>query len=906
MTPVQVFGHVLRRLGLEPEENRLLGLMGALCATLMCAYTVAKVVRDALFLQEFGALSLPYAYVAVALVSVAFVWFESRLARRLTRVGATWFNQYTAIGFSVAAALILPHARHWTAAVFYLWTGSQAMMLIPHFWLLALHFWDSRRARRIFPLLAGFGLIGGLAGGAIAAWLAPLGLVALTWILSGLLVVAHVLTRIVKPRSTRLVAALDASPGVSSWEIIRRSPYIKVMVAGLALSVIVGTLVDFQFKFFAQQLYPDPHALTRFLGAFYVGLNALAMLLQFGVAGWLLQRLGLGTSMGLQPGTVLLFATLTAVTSGGWVVIAMRWIQGVTAQTLGKSAAEIYFAAVRPSERRRIKLAIDTLVERWSDAAAGIALIVVLRVLHVPIMFIGVGTAVLAAAWIVVVWRLHMRYGSAFEQALSSRWIEPDVAPEAMRIPSARKALLLALNDDDEHRIVFALKLSESASDPAVARAVRDCLRHASPGVRTAAMRAMEETRAPDPDGMIEGFLRDPDEGVRRAAVGYLLVLSEQPIEFARGLLEGDDPTLRQHVVDELFDRPSEARGVLTPAWVDARVAAGTREDLLLVARALGAMSSNAAAPQLRTLLDHEDTEIQRAALRSATRRPSRIFVDLLVPMLLRPELSHEARRALSALGDPAVPALRRLLSGDQGARARAIAARALAQIATPQAIIALMTLVRGPDVRLRHLGLQSLAHARSRNGRPVVPRALAHRLFLRELLEYRGCLEPARALEASSVPELRLLAESYREWADMALERAFDALACWYEPKPLFGVFDRLRSIQPERTSTALEYLGHVLPRAIFKPVSRIFEKTPEDVAVIGSEADTLAGWIRAAWESDDDWLRACAVRAARHVQGFDLGLFTAAADDSPIVGAEIASLSVPTRIGTIQAVPC
>jgi hypothetical protein len=216
------------------------------------------------------------------------------------------------------------------------------------------------------------------------------------------------------------------------------------------------------------------------------------------------------------------------------------------------------------------------------------------------------------------------------------------------------------------------------------------------------------------------------------------------------------------------------------------------------------------------------------------------------------------------------------------------------------------MPLVRGTDVRLRYLGLQSLSQVRSRSGEPVVPRALAHRLFLRELLEYRGCLEPARALEESSVSELHLLAESYREFADMALERAFDALACWYETKPLFGVFDRLRSNDAERASTALEYLGHVLPHAVFKPVSRIFERTQDKVAAVESEADTLAGWIRAAWKSDDAWLRACAVRAARHVQGFDLGLFTAAADDSPVVCAEIAALSVPARIRAIQAVPC
>jgi ATP/ADP translocase len=92
-----------RRLGLEPAEARLLVLMGALVATLLGAYTISKIVRDALFLGEFGAYALPYGYIAVALASALFVWLEGRLVRRFTRVGAANFHQYAAIEKQPAA-----------------------------------------------------------------------------------------------------------------------------------------------------------------------------------------------------------------------------------------------------------------------------------------------------------------------------------------------------------------------------------------------------------------------------------------------------------------------------------------------------------------------------------------------------------------------------------------------------------------------------------------------------------------------------------------------------------------------------------------------------------------------------------------------------------------------------------
>ncbi len=896
--PRRLFENLTSRLGLEPREGRLFALMGLLVATLVGAYTIAKVLRDALFLEQFGALALPYAYIGVALASAGYVFIDSRVTRRFPHLGAARFNHCVAIGASLLAAAALPRARHLVTGLFYLWTGAQAMMLLPHFWGLALDVWDSRRARHLFPFLGGCGLLGGLAGGAFAAWSAPfLGAAGLLWLLPGLLIVTLGLTHAIDQRRTRAADPAAVASGASSWRVIRRSGYIKTLTLGLALSVVVGTLIDFQFKLLIQRMYPDPHALTQFLGTFYAGLNAVSLLFQFGAAGWLLQRLGLGTSTGLQPGAVLVLASWAAVTTGGWAIVAMRWIQGVTSQTLGKSSTEIYYAAIRPNERRRIKPALDTLVERWSDAVVGILLLVALRLLHVSIAVIVVATATLAVAWLLALLVLNRQYGRAFHQALSRGWLEPEAAPESMRIPSARKALLIALGSDDERQVLLALRLSPHARDAATGDAVRRCLPHPSPSVRAAAVEAMEVLRLPDRDRTIEGLLDTADEGPRRAAVRYLLSQGAAPVEFARRLIDGDDPTLRQYVLEALLDRPSMARGALTWDWIDARLGSASREDQVLAARALGAMEAPTTGGRLRRLLANPDVEVRRVALLTAARWPNREPLDLLLPLLVVSELSDEALQAVAAVGDPAVPELRGLLEGQSGARGQARAARVLSQIASPRAVDALMTLVRGTDPRLRHLGLQESRRVRVRSGRPVLRRSMAHRLFLRELRDYRLNLAPALALEKNAGPEVRLLGESYRESADFALERALQALACWYDPRPLSGVFDRLKSREPAVAAPAMEYLGHVLPRAVFRTVTRIFEKealdTPASVSEPVPEPDRLADSIRVAWETGDAWLQACAVRASRHVSTFDRGRFTTGAGDDPMIRAEIEALS-------------
>ena len=474
----------------------------------------------------------------------------------------------------------------------------------------------------------------------------------------------------------------------------------------------------------------------------------------------------------------------------------MRWIQGVLFQTLGKPSSEIYYAAIHPNDRRRVKPMIDTLAERWSDAVVGVLLIVALHVLHVPLKTIAIGTAVIAAVWLFVLMRLNRYYGRAFKQVLSSRWLEAEEAPEAFRIPAARKALVEALGGDDERGIVLALELCERVRDPKIARAIVGCLRHPAAIVVTTAIGTMESMRLADPEGVIEGFLSGSNEDVRRAAVRYQLAVVREPIAFARRLLDGADPALRQYVVEALVDHPHRASGAMTTEWVDARIRSGKPEDLLLAARALGAMAGP--PERMRTMLANPDVEVRRAALISAARRPNPELLDVMIEALFVPELAFEARRAVAALGDSAVPALQRLLDGDRGEGAQALAARALAHIASPRAVEVLLTLVRGDDLQLRQLGLEGLARARVRIGRPILPRAIVHRLFLRELNEYRACREPGLAHEDNMEPEVRLLAESYLESAEMALERAVTALACWYDPKPLAGVFERLKS--PDR----------------------------------------------------------------------------------------------------------
>jgi len=270
-----------------------------------------------------------------------------------------------------------------------------------------------------------------------------------------------------------------------------------------------------------------------------------------------------------------------------------------------------------------------------------------------------------------------------------------------------------------------------------------------------------------------------------------------------------------------------------------------------------------------------------------------------MLPLLTDPAVAVEARAAIAALGEAAVGPLRRMVAQSADPAQQAAAASALAAIANPGAAATLARLTRRDDLRLRHVAFRGLSRARLALGRPVLPERMAHRLFRQELHEYRALLEPWQSLRRHARPEVRLLGDSYRESADLALERAMHALASWYEPGPLYGAYERLRTGDRIAQAPALEHLTHILPRREQADVRLTFDTlAAADEAPPGP--DELARRVRDAWGAGDVWLRACAVRASRFAAGPPV--FVPGAGEHPLVLDELRAAGVAAAAAALR----
>ena len=149
------------------ELRRALPIFGFLFLT-MSSSVASKAARDALFLDRYRAIDLPYVDIAIAgLVSVAaslYIWFGHRTNLRNLQVGSLLFFATTAIVFW-AWSVFAAQESGVLFVVIYLWVGVFSVLAPAQVWTLANHVMTTREAKRSFGFIGSGAILGWIVGG---------------------------------------------------------------------------------------------------------------------------------------------------------------------------------------------------------------------------------------------------------------------------------------------------------------------------------------------------------------------------------------------------------------------------------------------------------------------------------------------------------------------------------------------------------------------------------------------------------------------------------------------------------------------------------------------------------------------------------------------------------------------
>jgi hypothetical protein len=288
------------------------------------------------------------------------------------------------------------------------------------------------------------------------------------------------------------------------------------------------------------------------------------------------------------------------------------------------------------------------------------------------------------------------------------------------------------------------------------------------------------------------------------------------------------------------------------------------------VAEALGRRPPpNVLHDLLGPLLRDPDAAVRRVALVSAGTAQRRNHIPALLEALAERPVSDAARRGLVGFGDKVVGTLGDYL-GDSSVdtELRHTIPRVLSDIASQEAVNALLRYRDTHDVRLWYRVLKALNKVRASGARVQFPRSrvsedIGHdaRSWMFAYVHYRACpLGGPRSAE-------RLFCIVLNERIEQALNRVFRRLALLYPAQDMLAAYQGITSDDPRAHGNAIEYLENALsPDHRVIVMSLVGDVSDEDRVrsaghLFGIRFESFERTLEAVLQEDDQWLRACAL---------------------------------------------
>ena len=491
-------------LDVRSGEAARIGFMAAFLFFLLAANNVIKIVRDSLFLSRFPITQLPYVYLMAAAFAAVVISIYSRYTFRLSPsqviLGSHAFIISNVIIFWL---LMVFYDFGWVLYAFYIWSAIVGLIAVAQFWMLANDMFTPRDGKRLFGILTAAGTLGGMLGGfgATLAVTFLFGTRQLLWFIVALFAGSFgVVWFAARERETALAANHGAD--VPSREIGERdgsgvvgtlmgSGYLQTIAALIFLSVIVSTLIDYQFKAAAQAAYPSTEALAGFFGSYYAWLSVVTVFAQLLLTGRLLMGWGLIPSLLVLPLTVFTGSISLLVWPGLFAATATRLAEASLRTSVNHSGVEILYLPIPEFIKKKVKVFLDVTVERLGDGTAAFIILFCTLFMGAPqvtlLSYFSIG---LILIWTVFVFMAQGGYMEALRRGLAYREISLSEARINYTDKETIEAVLKTLEEKEERSVLFGLDLIDKF-DPndVVARLPRTLLRHSSPSVRGRAIK---------------------------------------------------------------------------------------------------------------------------------------------------------------------------------------------------------------------------------------------------------------------------------------------------------------------------------------------------------------------------------------------------------------------------------
>lgn len=544
-------------LSIKPGESRTVSLMiGIMLFTAMGA-SVGGIGIEALFFARFGVEYLPYMFVGLGITSMIVSFGITAALGSLPRRVL-----YLAIPLSIAIILIAARLALFTKFGWLypaLWLGKEILNSLNGIliWGVAGVLFDTRQAKRLFPLFNASRILGQVIGGfAIGILVTLLGLENLLLVWAGTLLLAFIFSRAIlgnwqpvatgKSRQKQPPLIQEMQRG---YQYVRKSELMRwVSLAAILFSLLYFS-ISLPFSRAATAQYPNEENLAGFLGLFNGLSTAAAFLASLFIANRLFARFGIMVCILIFPIIYLVgFASLALLPIFA-IVVSFRFVQMLWLSGIADPAYQAMFNVVPPERRDQVRAFVDGVPEQAGTFIAGAILIIGEQTLAPQQVYI-VGL-IAAALCTLAIYRAWSGYNDALIEALRAGnphlfYSEEQPFGGFRQDALAIRAALDGLNDHDPIIRRVSAEILGHLSIPEAEVTLIDRLDDLDSLVRASCIRALVQAKVTSALGRISELLQDPEPDVRFEAVAALLVLTQGSTDFVYQLAPLlDDKDLR-------------------------------------------------------------------------------------------------------------------------------------------------------------------------------------------------------------------------------------------------------------------------------------------------------------------------------------------------------------------------
>jgi AAA family ATP:ADP antiporter len=889
------------RLGIDlrPGEGRA-AIFLFLCFFLFVTFQyTTKAVRQSSYIDGLGAANLPWVFLTVALCSYPFLRIYSLFADRVSRqhlLAATCGIVATSM---VAFWWLFQYLDQWKwiPFVLYVWMSIVYVMNYSQFWSFSNHIFDPRQAKRLFGFIGAGGLLGGIAGGQVAklvSYSADTRTIFL--VAAGILLMAGVLVYIAHRYRPSDAAAVGGTMGLvqtekvkSGFAAIKSSRQLQWITAIMVLMTVVAQVVDLQFNWAVQEATSSLDDATRFFGNFFSIMGVAAFLFQLAFTSRIHKGMGVGVAMRILP--VAMAVGSSAVLGAYYFVPRMLMSSALLVKvgenglrySLEQSTRELLFLPVPSNVRVKGKAFIDVFVQRGAKGLAALLLLPVTPAIALisPPVLAGWIAFPLIAIWLIVTIFAYREYVGSFRRSLGERQVEDG----HLNIRDSKTLALLvqALGSSDRRQVMQSLDILDANNRTNLVPPL--LLYHDDPEVRHRTLVILAKSGRVDAAPLIEKTLQDEDPEVRAEAIQVLAKLhGKDACDLMLPRLVDSSASVRAAAVACLANHGNEAMVEEATATLSMLLTDSDPVVRTEAAKALGAIQEPQFQEKVIQLLYDRNIGVVRETITSIRRRVARdgfnpLYLPTLISLLQSRRIKHEAREALVAFGEPALPALNHFMSDrDEPVWVRRALPKTVAKIGTLAAATALVDqlAVVEDDFQRRRLieALGSLPDdiRHSVDGR-VIEEQIYHEVcgHLQVMVDLRalGMLDKGRfdgpcVTWSSDVLDPSLVERLLAERLEVHLRNLFGLMVVMYPPRDIWAAFRSLTSRQPALRTHALEYLDNTLAgevrRNVFAVIGdqtmeqKLHEAERQFGAVVRTKVATLDRLLAVSAEGESD----------------------------------------------------